>query len=85
MPHETSPYPRRDGANEHSTLKRAAALGGLSTETARVQANAGKRTTVKRLRKHRTTRQGCGSTRERRMGRGSVAVSPYPLDSQARE
>jgi hypothetical protein len=84
MPHETGPYPRRDGANEHSTLKRAAALGGLSTETPRVQARAGKRT-VKRGLNHRTTRQGCGSTRERRMGRGSVAVSPYPLDAQARE
>ena len=46
-----------EGADEHITLKRASDLSGLSTETLRVQANAGKLRTVKLGRDHLTTRR----------------------------
>jgi len=57
MPRGDSTDKRLEDPDEYITLKRAARLSGLSTETLRVQANAGKLTTVKLGRDHLTNRR----------------------------
>jgi hypothetical protein len=72
MAQVTGTYPRPEGAQEPRVLD------GISTETPRVQAKAGMFTPVKRACDHHISREGCGSTRGRQMGRRAVTVSLYP-------
>jgi hypothetical protein len=72
MAQVTGTYPRSEGANEPRVLDAS------STETPPVQAKAGMLTSVKHVRDHRASREGCGSTRRRHMGHRAVTVRPYP-------